>query len=142
VTRKVAARKSAVRAATRTPARGAARATAAPRTISVARRAPRKREPGMLQFARKWGSSIFLLALLVLVVHDLFGSHGLLAMLRARKEVQALHQEIAQINGENKRLGEEVQALRSDPKLIERIAREEMGLSRPGEFIFKLPQKK
>jgi len=32
-----------------------------------------------------------------------------------------------------------VQALRSDPKAVERIAREEMGLARPGEMIFKIP---
>jgi cell division protein FtsB len=36
-------------------------------------------------------------------------------------------------------LTEQVNALKSDPKSIERIAREEMGLARPGELIFKLP---
>ncbi len=95
----------------------------------------------MAALTRKWGSSVFVLALLALAIHDVFGSHGLLAMLRARTELQKIRVEIAQLNEQNQKLGEEIKALRSDPKLIERIARDEMGLSRPGEMIFKLPQK-
>ena len=34
-----------------------------------------------------------------------------------------------------------MKALKSDPAAIERIAREEMGLARPGEYIFKTPAK-
>jgi cell division protein FtsB len=30
-----------------------------------------------------------------------------------------------------------VQSLKNDPQAIEHIAREEMGLARPGEYIFK-----
>jgi cell division protein FtsB len=33
-----------------------------------------------------------------------------------------------------------VSSLKTDPKSIERIAREEMGLARSGELIFKLPE--
>jgi cell division protein FtsB len=141
---KSAARKPVPRTA---PPRSAPRAATrivdtAPRSISVKRTAPRRRESKALEFARKWGSSIFVLALLALVVHDLFGSHGLLAMLRSRNDLQRLRQEISQINDDNRRLTEEIHSLRSDPRLIERIARDEMGLSRPGELIFKMPPKK
>ena len=33
-------------------------------------------------------------------------------------------------------LAEEISALRSDPQAIERLAREELGLVRPGETVF------
>ncbi len=40
---------------------------------------------------------------------------------------------------ENKSLSSQVNSLKTDPKAIERIAREGMGLARPGEIIYKLP---
>ena len=79
------------------------------------------------------------LALFVLAVHDVFGSHGLLATRRALSQVRELRGQIDRLNRENSDLSKQVHALRTDPKAIERIAREEMGLARPGEMIFKLP---
>lgn len=79
------------------------------------------------------------LALLALGIHDVFGSHGFLAMRRTQKQIEQLQGEIERLNQENHELTDHVDALRTDPKTIERIAREEMGLARPGEMIFKLP---
>lgn len=79
-------------------------------------------------------------ALFLLAIHDVFGSHGLLAMRRTQAQVQELRGEIDRLNHENGDLSKQVQALRTDPKAVERIAREEMGLARPGEIIFKLPE--
>jgi cell division protein FtsB len=91
-----------------------------------------------------WGRhalKILGLAVLLLAIHDVFGSHGLLAMRRTQSQVQELRGEIDRLNQENGHLNKQVQSLRSDPKAVERIAREEMGLARPGEMIFKLPDK-
>jgi len=77
----------------------------------------------------------------LLLVHDLFGEHGLLALRRSQKEATRLEQEIAALNEENQRLAGEIEALKSDPATIERIARDEMGLAKPGEFVFTLPPK-
>ncbi len=93
-------------------------------------------------FLQRWGGTIFVLLLMALVAHVLFGDHGFLAMRRAQKEVEKLRQDIAQLNTDNKQLSEEIQALKTDPQLIERIARQEMGLAKRGELIFKLPPKK
>jgi cell division protein FtsB len=79
--------------------------------------------------------------LALLLLQDVFGTHGLLAMRRAQKEAARVQLEIDQINQENRRLQENVKALKTDPTAIERIAREEMGLARPGEYIFKIPAK-
>jgi cell division protein FtsB len=111
------------------------------RASKPARSAARKSAPKQTLFQR-WGSTIFVLLLMALVAHVLFSEHGFLAMRRAQKEVEKLRQDIAVLNADNKQLADEIQALKTDPKLIERIAREEMGLAKKGELIFKLPPKK
>lgn len=78
-------------------------------------------------------------ALLLLGIHDVLGPHGFLAMRRTQKEMDQLRSQVQQLNQENSQLTDQAQSLKSDPKAIERIAREDMGLARPGEMIFKLP---
>ena len=95
----------------------------------------------MREFLRRNMSILLLAGLILLLVQDVFGTHGVLAMRRAQKEVIRVKQEIQQIDTENRRLEDKVKSLKSDPGAIERIAREEMGLARPGEYIFKLPSK-
>lgn len=95
--------------------------------------------PKPASFWSRHGRAILGFAIFLLAIHDVFGSHGLLAMRRTQKQIDALHGELDRLNKENKNLSVEVQALKSDPKAVERIAREEMGLARPGEMIFKIP---
>ena len=90
-------------------------------------------------YARRHMREILCLALFGLLVHDVFGPHGFIAMRRTQKEIEQIRAEIGKVNDENKSLADQVNALKTDPKSIERIAREEMGLARPGELIFKLP---
>ena len=79
------------------------------------------------------------LALLVLGIHDLFGAHGFLAMRRTQKQIDQLHSEIDGLNKQNDQLSGQVQSLKTDPQAVERLAREQMGLAKPGEMIFKMP---
>ena len=90
-------------------------------------------------FLRKNARQILILALFALLVHDIFGAHGFIAMRRTQKEITDIQDQIGRINTENKSLSDQVNSLKTDPKAIERIAREEMGLARPGELIYKLP---
>jgi cell division protein FtsB len=90
-------------------------------------------------FLRRHARQILGFAFLALLIHDIFGPHGVIAMRRTQREIEQIRQQIGKINAENKSLAEQVNALKTDPKAIERIAREEMGLARPGELIFKLP---
>lgn len=80
------------------------------------------------------------LALLALFVQDIFGAGGFLAMRRTQKEIRSARERIGKLNDENKSLANEVQALKTDPEAIERVAREKMGLARPGEIIYRLPE--
>jgi cell division protein FtsB len=44
------------------------------------------------------------------------------------------------LNKENLQLEQEVRELKTDPRKIEKIARDELGLARPGEVIIKIPR--
>ena len=90
-------------------------------------------------YLRRNTRPLLILALLVLLAHDVFGPHGFIAMRRTQKEIEQVRAQIGKINKENKSLADQVNSLKTDPKAIERVAREEMGLARPGEQIYKLP---
>ena len=93
------------------------------------------------EFVRRNANWFLAAALAVLLLQDVFGTHGVLAMRRAQKEAATVKKEIDLINEENRQLQGRVKALKTDPQAIERIAREEMGLARPGEYIFKIQPK-
>ncbi|MGA9882953.1 MAG: septum formation initiator family protein [Candidatus Acidiferrales bacterium] len=91
------------------------------------------------QFWRRNLMWILLAGLGLLILQDVFGMHGVLAMRRAQHEATHEQREINRINQENVQLQNRVNSLKTDPQAIERIAREQMGLARPGEYIFKIP---
>jgi cell division protein FtsB len=87
-----------------------------------------------------YGRALIGLLVLVLVVHDIFGTHGYLAMRRTRQEIKKVTADLDQLNKENTQLEQEVKELKTDPHKIEKIARDELGLARPGEVIIKIPR--
>ena len=100
---------------------------------------PASRVPPAGSFWRRHARTILGAALLLLATHDILGPHGFLAMRRTQKEMDQLRSDVQRLNKENSEMNDEAKSLKTDPKAIERIAREEMGLARPGEMIFKLP---
>jgi len=108
---------------------------------NVRRQKVKRKQHPLAGFVRQHARVLLGLLVLVILVHDLFGERGFLAMRRAQKEAVKLQEEIQQLHAENARLAGEVEALKTDPRMIERIAREELNLARPGERIFKLPPK-
>jgi cell division protein FtsB len=95
---------------------------------------------GVRAFLEQHSRTILTLFVLALVVHDVFGTHGFIAMRRTRNEIQRVKADIGRLNSENLQLSEQVKALKSDPMLIEKIAREELQRARPGEVIIRIPQ--
>lgn len=82
----------------------------------------------------------FLLAgLALLILQDIFGTHGVLAMRRTQKQAAEIRAEIDKLNKENQQLEDRVKSLKTDPVAIEHILREERHLARPGEYVFPLP---
>ena len=88
-------------------------------------------------YLRQYARQILGLALFALLVHDIFGAHGFVAMRRTQKEIGQIREQIGKLNEENQSLAGQVNSLKSDPKAIERIAREDMGLARPGRNDFQ-----
>jgi cell division protein FtsB len=84
---------------------------------------------------------VLVLVCLALLVHEIFGTHGFLALRQERKEVESLRQQIRQLQQENSQLDKQIKALKSDPKAIERLAREQIRLVRPGETVYTYPEK-
>jgi len=88
---------------------------------------------------KHYGPVLLGLLVLVLVVHDVFGTHGYLAMRRTQNEINKVEAGLDQLNKENSQLEQEVRELKTDPHKIEKIARDELGLAKPGEVIIKIP---
>ncbi len=78
------------------------------------------------------------IALIALAVGSVFGDRGFLNLVENRRHVQELQIEIEALRADNARLAAEVGALRSSPRAIERLAREQLGLARPDETVFLL----
>jgi cell division protein FtsB len=95
----------------------------------------------MREFLRAHMSWFLAAGLGLLLLQDVFGAHGLIAMRRSMREAAQVQKEINLMNEENRQLEERVKSLKTDPSAVERIAREEMGLARPGEYIFKIQPK-
>lgn len=78
------------------------------------------------------------LAVIALFVGALFGDNGVFHLVDQRRRVETLQGEIDGLTLENMRLVQEIQALKTEPLAIERLAREELGLARAGEIVFLL----
>ena len=91
---------------------------------------------------RKGVHLLLLFVTLVLVIDALVGEKGLLESMRARRQYQQLSASLEDLKRENGRLREEVRRLNEDPAAIESLAREELGLIRPGEVVFILKDEK
>jgi len=89
---------------------------------------------------RQYGRGLLGLLVLVMIVHDVFGTHGFLAMRRTESEIRKAKADLDVLSKENAELAQEVKDLNSDPRLIEKIARDDLGLARPGEIIIRIPQ--
>jgi cell division protein FtsB len=88
---------------------------------------------------QQYGRGMLGLLILALVVHDVFGTHGFLAMRRTQMEINTVKANLSRLDEENGRLTEYVHDLKSDPRTIEKLARESSLLAKPGEKIIKIP---
>jgi cell division protein FtsL len=88
----------------------------------------------------QYGRSILALCVFTLLLHDIFGAHGFLALRRTKLEIERVQSDITRLNKENLELSDEVKALKTDPHKIESIARDELGLAKPNEVIIKIPE--
>ena len=72
-------------------------------------------------------------ALLVMLVQAVIGPGGYQEGQKLKGKTNDLIQRIEAIKSENKQLENEIERLKTDPEEIEKIAREELGMVKPGE---------
>ena len=76
---------------------------------------------------------------LMLGLHIAFGQNGMISYFHKREESKKLQMQIDDLQLENARISKQIDALKTDPKTIEREAREQLRYARPGEVIYTLP---
>lgn len=87
-------------------------------------------------------SSVILLSFLfspLLFAFFLVGDRGFLEVRRQREKLKTLQTEVAALDAGNRKLADEVEALRKEPEAAEKIAREQLGLVAPGDVVVVLP---
>jgi cell division protein FtsB len=73
--------------------------------------------------------------LLIMIVTAVFGKKGVMDLGRYRRELAARMQKIKDLEAEKDRLAAEIRLLESDPRAVEKEAREKLGLAAPGEKV-------
>lgn len=68
-----------------------------------------------------------------------YGGSSLARVIQMKREVETLERDIAGLREEAGRLTKTIDRLRTDPEYIEQLARESLGLVKPGEKVLKLP---
>ena len=75
-----------------------------------------------------------------LFVHVMFGANGMVVYRTKRTEYQDLQKEIGQLQKQNGEFSSQITQLKSDPKRIEKEAREQFHYARPGEVVYVSPE--
>jgi cell division protein FtsB len=92
--------------------------------------------PAPSPIRRRLLNYILALVTVVLVVDALVGDKGLIETMRARRQYVDVAASLAALRQQNAQLRDDIRRLKEDPATIESIAREELGLMRPGEVLF------
>ncbi len=87
-----------------------------------------------------WLARSIVLTLCILAANALVGERGLSQTLRTRREFQRTVAELSRLQSENARLSQRIEQLRQDARTIESVAREELGLIKPGEILVVVPR--
>jgi len=83
---------------------------------------------------------VFGLLTLAMLLLAVFNDKGVLEVRSQVQKLNSIDAEIAKQEAENKQLHEEIKALRFDPSTIEKLAREELKLVKPGEIVLVTPE--
>jgi cell division protein FtsB len=88
--------------------------------------------------SRRWVVYLFSSLFVALALFTAFGERGVFHLWRLRAEKKQLQEKNFLLQKENDALRERVDRIRRDDETLEKIAREELGLTRPGETVYRL----
>lgn len=83
-----------------------------------------------------WG--LFVLAALI-AAHVLFGTNGWMTYEKKKAEYRKVTDDVQRMQQENAQLEAQIKALKTDPKAIEKEAREQLRYAKPGEIVYVMP---
>jgi cell division protein FtsB len=86
----------------------------------------------------KLGRRFIMIVLLVMGFLILFGKKGLIDNYKMQQMVKELSTINEQMLKDNNKLKQEILLLRKDPKYIERLARDELGMVKKGDIIYRM----
>jgi len=77
--------------------------------------------------------------ILFILFFTVFGERGLLRIYHLSREKQEIADKVTEVKGENEKLKREIEALKTDRRYLESIARKDFGLVRPNEIVYQFP---
>jgi len=114
----------------------------APRAEALAARCVERTRPIWSWFAVEWrrfGTAAAALLTVALLLHALFGANGMVVYRQKHVELESLQKDVDRLQKENEEYAERIRGLNSDPKAIEKEAREQLHYTKPGEFVYVAP---
>jgi cell division protein FtsB len=88
---------------------------------------------------RRLATGAVVLLALWLGMHIMLGANGMAVYRAKRAAYQSLQREVEELQKQNQVYAQQVDELKSDPKRIEKEAREQFHYARPGEVIYVAP---
>lgn len=85
---------------------------------------------------------VFGLLIVAMLLLAVFNDGGALSVHDRYEKLAEIKAEIASLNEQNQQLRKRIDSLRNDPKTIEKLAREELRLVKPGEVVLVTPEPK
>jgi cell division protein FtsB len=89
---------------------------------------------------RKLATSAVAILAVWLFLHVMFGANGFAVFRAKRAEYQSVQKEIDGLQKENDEYTKQVDELKTDPRRIEKEAREQFHYARPGEVVYVAPE--
>ena len=83
--------------------------------------------------------AFLLLFVIGMILVSLFGEQGLIAYFRMKNEVARMGEQVEALQEKKETLILKIRALREDQDYVELLARQKLGLVKPGELIIQLP---
>ncbi len=100
----------------------------------------------ILEFFNAWRRKLAIGAVAMVALYVgyfvMFGTNGVLAYQKKKVELEKLKKEVQELQAENTDRQKRIAALKSDPKAIEKEAREQLRYAKPGEVIYVMPAPK
>jgi cell division protein FtsB len=94
------------------------------------------------QISHRWVYYFLTFLILLLAGYTVVGERGVIHLWRLRGEKAKLDEHNFAVQRHNEALRKQISRLRNDNFYLEKIAREELNLVRPGEIIYRFPPSK